>query len=311
MIRQYKDWMRDNWNHPSVVVWDANNETKDAMFGDQIIPAVRPLDLSNRPWENSYNPPASPIDPVEDHPYLMSAGYFGKLTFKMSDLESRDGRPRPGKLPSDKHAPIVNEYGWLWLNRDGSPTRLTEGVYSQLMGDDTTARRRLDMWAYLLAGKTEYWRVHRQYAGIIHFVYLTCSYPGVYTSDHFKDVTRLELDPAFADYVGEAFKPLGVYINFFQPTLRAGADRTFKVMMVNDHAKAMRGSMVLSLEDETGDTLAQTEERFDLPAGGDGSRELTLSIPTTTGKCILQATAYPEGAGRVDPTVSRRWVTVE
>ena len=43
MIRQYKDWMRDNWNHPSVAVWDANNETKDAMFGDKIIPAVRPL----------------------------------------------------------------------------------------------------------------------------------------------------------------------------------------------------------------------------------------------------------------------------
>ena len=71
MIRQYKDWMRDNWNHPSVAVWDANNETKDDMFGDKIIPAVRALDLSNRPWENSYNPPAGPNDPVEDHPYLM------------------------------------------------------------------------------------------------------------------------------------------------------------------------------------------------------------------------------------------------
>ena len=60
MIRQYSDWMRDNWNHPSVAVWDANNETKDAVFGDRIIPAVRPLDLSNRPWENSYNPPVGP-----------------------------------------------------------------------------------------------------------------------------------------------------------------------------------------------------------------------------------------------------------
>ena len=34
MIRQYSDWMRDSWNHPSVAVWDANNETKDAVFGD-------------------------------------------------------------------------------------------------------------------------------------------------------------------------------------------------------------------------------------------------------------------------------------
>ena len=91
MIRQYKDWMRDNWNHPSVAVWDANNETKDDIFGDKIIPAVRSLDLSDRPWENSYNKPAGPNDPVEYHPYLMSSGYRGKLTFKMSDLEKMDG----------------------------------------------------------------------------------------------------------------------------------------------------------------------------------------------------------------------------
>jgi beta-galactosidase len=310
MIRQYKDWMRDNWNHPSVVVWDANNETKNDVFHKQIIPAVRPLDLSNRPWENSYNPPAGPNDMVEDHPYLMIGGYFGNLTFKMSDLETRDGKPRRG-LPSDKHAPIVNEYGWLWLNRDGSPTRLTERVYSQLMGDDTTARERLDMWAYLLAGKTEFWRAHRQYAGIIHFVYLTCSYPGVYTSDHFSDVTRLELDPAFADYVSEAFKPLGVYINFFQPKLAAGADRTFKIMMVNDHARAMRGSLVLSIENESGDSVTQVEGRFDLPVGGDASYELTLSVPAASGKCTLKATARPDGENQPEATVCRRWVTVE
>ena len=255
MVRQYTDWLRDNWNHPSVVVWDANNETKDEMFGDKIIPAVRPLDLSQRPWENSYNPPADPNDPVEHHPYLMSGGHFGELKFKMSDLETMDAAPRPGALPSDTNPPLINEYGWLWLNRDGSPTRLTQRVYSQLMGDNTTARQRLDMWAYLLAGKTEFWRAHRKYAGIIHFVYLTCSYPGVYTSDHFRDVTKLELDPAFADYVSESFKPLGVYINFFQPKLEAGTERTFKIMMVNDLPRAAQGRLVLSLEDESGKTV--------------------------------------------------------
>ena len=93
---------------------------KNEIFHKQIIPAVRPLDLSNRPWENSYNPPAGEIDPVEDHPYLMIGGYFGELKFKMSDLETMDGKPR-SSLPSQKHAPIVNEYGWLWLNRKGIP----------------------------------------------------------------------------------------------------------------------------------------------------------------------------------------------
>ena len=72
MIREYGEWMRDHWNHPSVAIWDANNETFDPIFGEKIIPAVRGLDLSNRPWENSYNPPVGPDDPMEDHPYEFS-----------------------------------------------------------------------------------------------------------------------------------------------------------------------------------------------------------------------------------------------
>jgi hypothetical protein len=311
MISQYRDWMRDNWNHPSVAVWDANNETKDAMFGSKIIPAVRALDLSNRPWENSYNPPAGPNDPVEDHPYLMSSGGFGKLSFSMTNLETMDGKPRKGSLPSDTNAPLINEYGWLWLNRDGSPTRLTENLYPQLLGTtNSTARERLDLYAYLLAAKTEFWRAHRQYAGIVHFVYLTCSYPGVYTADHFRDVTRLKLDPAFADYMGEAFKPLGVYVNFFQPTLQAGSNRSFKVMLVNDHDVPQKGRVVLTLEQANGKQVAFCEQAFDLKALGDGSLEMSLLIPSyCTGKCILKATAGSDGSK--ETTVSRRWVQIQ
>jgi beta-galactosidase len=311
MIRQYKDWLRDNWNHPSVAVWDANNETKDASFGDKIIPAVRPLDLSNRPWENSYNPPAGAIDPVEDHPYLMQSGYMGKQTFSMTNLETMDGKPRPRSLPSDKHAPLINEYGWLWLNRDGSPTILTKNVYAQLMGTNVTACQRLDMYAYLLGAKTEFWRAHRQYAGIIHFVYLTCSYPGVYTADHFTDVTRLKLDPAFVDYMGEAFKPLGAYLNFFQPTLKAGSDRTFKIMMVNDYQEPVGGTLTLTVEDASGKSLTKSEKAFQLNTLGDLSLEVPLVIPRVSGKCTLKAVAKPAGNTKIGSTVSRRWVTIE
>ena len=312
MIRQYRDWMRDNWNHPSVAVWDANNETKDDSFGAKIVPAVRPLDLSNRPWENSYNAPVGSNALVEYHPYLMSGGGFGELKFKMSDLETMDGKPRAGALPSDQHAPLINEYGWLWLNRDGTPTRLTENLYPQLMGTtNVTARQRLDLYAYLLAGKTEFWRAHRQYAGIIHFVYLTCSYPGVYTADHFQDVTRLKLDPAFADYVGEAFKPLGVYINFFHPTLPARTSRVFTIMLVNDYDKPLSGKVVVTLESEAAGTLARAEHPFALNALGDAKIDVPLSVPSSSGKCVLRATALPAPRLNVGPTISRRWVTVE
>ena len=310
MIRQYKDWMRDNWNHPSVAVWDANNETKDDVFGAKIIPAVRSLDLSDRPWENSYNAPAGPNDPVEDHPYLMYSGGVGKLAFQMSDLEKMDGKPRSA-LPSSKHPALINEYGWLWLNRDGTPTRLTENLYPQLLGaTNTTARERLDLYSYLLAGKTEFWRAHRHYAGIIHFVYLTCSYPGVYTADHFTDVTRLKLDPAFADYMGEAFKPLGVYINFFQTNLAAGPARPFKVMLVNDLYCRADGTLRLVLEDAQGKVLAKAERPFALDPLGNAACEVPLEIPNLPGRCTLKATAKAGDQAFGKPTVSRRWLTV-
>jgi hypothetical protein len=308
MIRQYKDWMRDNWNHPSLAVWDANNETKNDIFERKVIPAVRGLDLSDRPWENSYNTPAGPNDLVEDHPYLMISGYFGKQTFKMTDLEKMDGKPR-GNLPSNKHATIINEYGWLWLNRDGSPTLLTENVYAQLMGRNVTARQRLDMYAYLLGAKTEFWRAHRQYAGIVHFVYLTCSYPGVYTADHFHDVTKLELDPAFQDYMGEAFKPLGVYINFFQPSLKAGSTRDFTIMMVNDEAKPVHGTLILSLETKSGQSLAGTVQGFAIEKLGAKTYQVSLDVPKSKGDCVLKAVAKPDGKAG-EATLCRRWTSV-
>ena len=312
MIRQYRDWMRDDWNHPCVAVWDANNETKDDSYGEKIIPAVRPLDLSDRPWENSYNKPAGPNDPVENHPYLMISGWHDKLAFKMSDLETMDGRPAPGSLPSDTHPPIINEYGWLWLNRDGTPTLLTENVYRQLLGTNSTARERLDLYAYLLAGKTEFWRAHRQYAGIVHFVYLTCSYPGVYTADHFADVTQLKLDPAFADYMGEAFKPLGVYLNFFQPSIKAGNTRAYEVTMVNDAYSPARGTLTLALETMSGEPLASAECRFDVAALGDAHYSLTLRAPDAAQpKCLLKAVARADGKNKSRPTVCRRWVAIE
>jgi hypothetical protein len=122
-------------------------------------------------------------------------------------------------------------------------------------------------------------------------------------------VTRLQLDPAFADYMGEAFKPLGVYINFFHPTLPAESERRFKVMLVNDYDRAVSGKLILVLQDVKGRVVAQVEHPFSIAALGDQSLEILLTIPKVSGKCVLKATAEPAGGGQ--PTVSRRWLTVQ
>jgi len=311
LTAEFKEWMRDNWNHPSVAIWDANNESWAPEFGEQIIPAVRDLDLSHRPWENSYNPPAGSNDPVEDHAYLFyETATSGKWRFRMSDLEAMQGMAKDSFTTKTAHALILNEYGWLWLNRDGSPTLLTEKLYPLLVGKDSTAEQRFAMQAYLLAGETEYWRAHRRYAGVLHFVYLTTSAPNAFTSDHFTDVKTLTLEPHFADYMTQAFKPLGVYINFWHEELAPNEAETLTVMMVNDLAQPRTGLLRLQFLDDHGKSASSIQVPFHLEALGADSYNVTVRTPSATGKYTLTATATPSNA-ESDPTVSRRWVAIK
>jgi hypothetical protein len=310
-IGQYKEWMRDNWNHPSVAIWDANNETLDDIFADKIIPAVRSLDLSDRPWEDSYSGPAGPNDPVEDHPYLFSrTAHNPAKPFQMTELEGMSGLIDIAARPPHAHAMILNEYGYLWLNRDGSPTRLTKPVYDNLLGPDATDEERLALNGYLLGGLTEFWRAYRNYAGVLHFVYLTCSFPGAFTSDHFQDLVTLQLQPHFRDYVGEAFKPLGVYINFWQPTLEAGAKRRFAVMVINDEYQEATGRLTLSLETPEGKGAVRSELPLRLPALGQQTYKFDLDIPSSPADFILKAVADAKRKPGITPTISRRKVKV-
>ena len=305
--REYSEWMRDNWNHPSVVIWDANNETWDSTFGDEIIPAVRKLDLSGRPWENSYNPPAGTDDPVEDHPYEFQSMASGGPAFDLKTLESPGGLT-PGALTG--HALILNEYGWLWVNRDGKVTELTKKLYPRLLGESATAKDRLGLNAYLLAGLTEYWRAYRQYAGVLHFVYLTSSDPEGYTSDHFIDVEKLQLHPEFADYMSNAFAPLGVYLSFWQPELRAGSTATIAVMMINDEPRPTAGDLMISLEDTRGEEIGRKSLKFSLAGLGQQTYYVNYEVPTATGSFLLKATAKELGEKSGTQTVSRRRLQV-
>jgi hypothetical protein len=305
MVREYTEWMRDNWNHPSVVIWDANNETWDPVFGEKIIPAVRGLDLSNRPWENSYNPPAGPDDPVEDHPYEFQAMADGGPPFDMTTLESSSGKA-PG-APSG-HARILNEYGWLWLNRDGSPTELTKSLYPALLGKNSTPDERLEMNAYLLAGLTEFWRAYRDYAGVLHFVYLTSSDPAGYTSDHFRDVRRLELHSAFRDYLSNAFAPVGVYLSFWQPSVEAASSHSLQIMLVNDEDREVEGQLTLALEDSKGERVASQAEKFKIAALGQNTSYMNLAFPAAAGDFLLRAIIEYPASGATVTTQSRRFV---
>ena len=102
---------------------------------------------------------------------------------------------------------IINEYGWHWVNRDGTPTTLTRDIYRSVLGDDATPAQRFHMQATWLAADTEFWRAHRKAAAVVHFTMLGYSRHDGQTCDHWKlgGVEKLEWEPEFHRYVREAF----------------------------------------------------------------------------------------------------------
>ena len=208
------------------------------------------------------------------------------------------------------HAMIANEYDTAFVNRDGSFTQIGKRYFDRFFEPNSTAEERFELNAYLIGGLTEFWRAHRNYAGVLHFVYLTCSYPGTYTSDHFQDVETLQLEPRFKDYVSEAFKPLGVYINFWRPTLQAGSSQRFFVMMINDEYQEAKGNLALSVEGDDGNEVSRRESPFSIPGLGQQTYRFDFEIPGTPGKFLLKATASPAGAKGAEPTISRRKLAI-
>jgi hypothetical protein len=213
---------------------------------------------------------------------------------------------------------IINEYAWLWLYPDGTPSPLPFiGETYQALAPNSTPEERLELQFYLQGAMTEYWRAHRNAAGVLYFAYLNsfrraaAGSPGTYVPDYWVDIDALELDPRFEDYLSEAFKPLGVYINLWHRTLKATSSHAFDVMLVNDDHQPVEGRLRLSLHAPDGSELGAKETHFLLTAAGQHTYRMTLPIPGVKGEYLLKATAYPEGERHQGPTVSRRMFLVK
>jgi len=254
IIPEYTEWMQERWNHPCVVIWDAQNESITNETG-KALQAVRHLDLSNRPWDNGWAVPESDADYLESHPYLFSKIQWGRGDFHLSDLANTSGRPRLRDAQKDYKLPIIiNEYAWLWLNRDGTTTCLTDKVYDNLLGPNSTVAQRRLLYARYLAALTEFWRCHRECAGVLHFCGLGYSRAGDKprpqggaTSDHFIDLERLTFEPYFEQYVRDAFSPVGLMIDFWDEELVSGVERRFKVFVINDLGYDWKGIVRLRI----------------------------------------------------------------
>ncbi len=255
IVPQYTDWIRERWNHPCVVIWDAQNESNTPETG-KALQQVRHLDLSNRPWENGWAEPQAATDCVESHPYLFIRQWSGREPFRMSELATTSGVPRLNQAQQKIPVPIIiNEYAWLWLTRDGNPTCLTDKIYENLLGPNSTVDQRRHLYARYLAALTEFWRAHRECAGVLHFCGLGYSRPGDIprpeggaTSDHWLDLEQLKFEPLFEQYVRDAFSPVGLMLDFWAEELPAGSAQETKVYVINDTYQDWQGDVRLLLQ---------------------------------------------------------------
>ncbi len=297
---EFTQWMRERWNHPCVVIWDAQNETTDDAVVAATIKAVRGLDLSNRPWDNGWGAPQQPGDISEAHPYRANRPDFSLAIFAKETGVPNNG-PGTGRRPFvDLGRPpyIINEYGWLWINRDGTLPTLTVDVYKRLLGEDATVEQRRYYYARTIAAKTEFWRSRRKCAGVLHFCGLGYSRPDGQTSDNFIDVKSLEFEPNFRRYVSDAFAPVGVALDFWADKLPPGEKREIAVVVINDLDEKWEGDVRLRLlQDDK--SVAEHKQPCEVAPLGDKWLVFPLAVPAKPGRYMLEASLVRKGSPQV------------
>ncbi len=293
LIQEYTEWMQERWNHPCVVLWDAQNETRTEETGKALL-AVRGLDLSNRPWDNGYGLAQSPDDCFESHPYL-----FSNPNFKLSGLARVSGVPKGNARANTGNNPIIiNEYDWLWLNRDGSPTTLSRKVYGNLLGPDATAAQRRHLNARYNAALTEFWRAHRACAGVLHFCGLGYSRTNGQTCDNFIDLEKLRFEPEFQACMADAFSPVGLMIDEWRSGLPGGKEADVPVVVSNDLYQDWKGKVQFRLL-RGGKVFGEQTQPCAVTALGQTRLSFSCAVPSESGDYQLEAALVRSGAKAV------------
>ncbi len=305
---EYEHWMRDRWNHPSIVIWDAQNETVSRITGPAY-EMVRDLDKSNRVWDNGYSRPTRPTDIMEAHPYLLypyhlkdaknpKEGIYKKL---MGEVRLPSNDPNEQDPPKDgkpyENTIILNEYCWLWLNRDGSPTTLTDNVYSLLFKEADTPEKRFTVYAQTLAALTEYWRAHKKVAGIHHFAGLTYSRPNEprgETSDCFKDLESLEFQDAFVKYAKPAFSKVGLMADTWEKEYKAGQQLELPIYVSNDSDNLWKGNITIAIYNNQ-ESISESSITSEVEPYKVKVEKTTIELPKTAGTYELQVSLNYNG----------------
>jgi len=114
------------------------------------------------------------------------------------------------------------------------------------------------------------------------------SRPDGQTSDHFLDIERLTLEPHFAEYVRDAFSPIGLMIDFWEDDSSPKAECDVPVVVVNDTYDPWNGTVRLTLMN--GDqVLVDQQISTNVEPLGTTRMSLHVQLPESSGKYLLIA----------------------
>ncbi len=319
--KEYMNWVWSDGNHPSIVIWDAINENWDSYIGNTLIPELKELDPT-RIWDAGYmtsDQMGTNDEMDEPHPYraltLMHSSelndYFKNNPYNLGALH--ENWVGFSSILDAGVPQLVNEYGWIWLWRDGRPSKLTLNNYNYYLGENATPEQCRELQAYWLELETEWLRSERSVGGILAFCHLTNNYG--FTGDWFiNDIKDLEPSPTFR-WFKHCFAPSAVFIDLadrrytkhLEP-LKPSSDLVFNLVGVNDLNKESSGKVLLKLLDEKGTIISTQEESIVIEPFGKRLQPCLLKLPSKAGGYLLIAEYHEKGASK--PVLSRRYLKV-
>jgi hypothetical protein len=215
ITKEFTRWLQDNWNHPSIIIWDPLNESSDPVVQDVVVPKMKRLDPT-RPWES--------VDFLEEHPYIYSLG-------PVLNAE-RFGFTRGLRVIEDSHGPkMLNEFLWWWLDKENNPTVLTAEVVERWLGKGWTKEELVRRQSFLGAELVELFRRMRVDA-IQPFVYLSNN-AGPTGHWFLGDIAALIPKPILST-LKNAFAPFAVSVEVWDRHFAAGETRVLRMFVFND-----------------------------------------------------------------------------
>jgi beta-galactosidase len=318
--KEYTNWVWSDGNHPSIVIWDGINENWDNYIGQKLIPELRQLD-NTRIWDAGFMTAddLGALDQMDEpHPYIDIAlhedykSYRDQNPYPLGDLDY-PANEWQDKFISSSVPQLVNEYGWMWLWRDGSASKLTVKNYDYYLGENSSNEERRQLQAYWLQLQTEWLRSERSLAGVMQFCYLTNNYG--FTGDAFiGNIKNLTPSPMLS-WFSHCFAPTAAFIDLTDERyMKHGKPHepssvlSFNVFAINDLKLPAEGNIKLRLLNAEGKEVLTTESKAWIPAYGKTNIPFVVTLPEKKGGYLL-VTEYTS-TKQTKPVISRRYIKV-